>query len=101
MSQEAIVDFRLYVVGDASNSVLAIANLQELCRQYLPGRHRIEIVDMLSDPDRALVDDVLLSPTLLKLSPEPARKIIGNLSKLDVVLKELGLSSPAKARSSP
>jgi circadian clock protein KaiB len=91
MSSGARYKFRLYVTGDSPNSCQAISNLRALCREHLPERHEIEIVDVLTDPKRALADGVLLTPTLVKLSPTPIRKIIGNLSQTQTVLVALAL----------
>lgn len=83
--------FRLYIAGDAQNSVQAVANLTALCRTHLPGRHEIEIVDVLRDPRRALADGIFLTPTLLKLTPGPVRRIVGALSQPKPVLAACGL----------
>jgi circadian clock protein KaiB len=83
--------FRLYVAGDGPNSLQAIANLNALCREHLPERHEIEIVDVLREQQRALADGVMLTPLLVKLSPAPIRKIIGTLSRREPVLQALGL----------
>lgn len=83
--------FRLFVAGDTQNSAQAIAHLTALCRQYLPHRHEIEIVDVFRDPKRALADGILMTPTLLKLAPSPARRIVGTLSDAQPVLLALGL----------
>ena len=85
--------FRLYVTGEAPNSIRAIGNLNDLCRDHLAGHHEIEIVDLLRDPQKALEDEVLLTPTLVKLSPKPVRKIIGNLNDMAAVLKAIGLEA--------
>jgi circadian clock protein KaiB len=84
--------FRLYIVGNAPNSMQAIANLKTLCREHLPEWHEIEIVDVLREPHRALAHGVLVIPTLMKLTPPPFGKIIGNLSPLEPVLAALGLT---------
>jgi circadian clock protein KaiB len=91
MKKRTHFKFRLYIAGDASNSAQALANLNALCEEYLPKRHEIEVVDVLLEPERALVDGVLLTPMLLKCSPGPVRKIVGNLSRRDTVLQTLGL----------
>jgi circadian clock protein KaiB len=84
--------FKLYVAGDAPNSLQAVANLNAFCREHLPERHKIEIVDVMLDPKRALADGILLTPTLVKLLPAPICKIIGNLSQTQTVLLALGLT---------
>lgn len=91
MSQKKIFHFRLYVAGDAPNSQLAVANLRALCDEYLPGSHQVEIVDVTTAPARALADDVLLTPTLVKLAPQPIKRIVGNLSEATTVLAAIGL----------
>jgi circadian clock protein KaiB len=91
MRKTAHFKFRLYIAGDASNSVQAIANLAALCREHLPERHEIEVVDVLLDPERALADGILLTPMLVKCSPGPVRMVVGNLSRRETVLQTLGL----------
>jgi circadian clock protein KaiB len=85
--------FRLYVADDTPNSARAIANLTALCRERLPNRHSVEIVDVLRDPKLALADGILMTPTLLKLAPLPLRRIVGTLSETEPVLRALGLAS--------
>jgi len=92
MNNRTQYKFRLYISGLSPNSVQAVANLNALCREHLAGRHEIEIVDVLKDPKRALSDSVLLTPTLVKLSPAPERKMVGALSSKEAVLDMLGLS---------
>lgn len=86
--------FRLYVAGQGPNSVQAIANLRALCREHLPGRHKIEILDIVRNPKRALNDNVLLTPTLVKVLPGPVGRIIGNLSDTKTVMHACGLEFP-------
>ncbi len=83
--------FRLYVVDEGPSSARAIANLSAICKSHLPDNHQIEIVDLLQDPRRVLSDHVLATPTLIKLSPAPVRKIIGDLGEEAKVLLALGL----------
>lgn len=90
MSRRARVDLRLYVAGDSPNSALAIARLQEFCAAHLADRYRLEIVDVIREPARAAADQVLLTPTLVKLSPAPRRTLIGNLGEPEVLARALG-----------
>jgi len=83
--------FRLYVAGDAANSSQAIANLRALCRAHLPDHCEIEVVDVFKHPARALAEAVFMTPTLIKISPAPARRIVGSLSQADTVLQALGV----------
>lgn len=93
MTRPAHFKLRLYVAGNAPNSARAIANLRALCQEHLAELHEIEIVDVLREPQRALADHVLMTPLLVKLSPAPVCKIVGNLSESRPVLEALGLPS--------
>jgi circadian clock protein KaiB len=90
---DTIVVLRLYVAGGAPNSLQAIANLAALCREYLKDGHRLEIVDVLKHPQRAMAEGVIVTPSLAKLSPLPAVSVVGNLSDKEKVLLALGLGS--------
>jgi circadian clock protein KaiB len=92
VSEETHLHLRLYIAGDAPNSLQARANLEAVCREYLPKEAKIEIVDILQHPERALADGVLLTPMLVKLAPAPTRRVIGNLSQRQAVLNALGFS---------
>lgn len=94
LGPEDMLRLRLYVVHGAPNSVRALANLNALCREYLPGRHRLEVVDFLKEPLRALEDGVLFSPTLARLSPPPVRTLVGSLDAKAQVPRFLGLEGP-------
>lgn len=83
--------FRLYVVNEGPGSARAIANLSAICKKHLPDNHQIEIVDLLQDPRRVLSDKIVATPTLIKVSPAPVQKIIGDLSEEAKVLLALGL----------
>lgn len=87
----AVYRFRLYVAGEGPNSVHAAANLHAICREFLAERHEIEVVDVLTQQERALSDGVMMTPLLVKLSPGPVRKIVGSLSQREAVLQALDL----------
>ena len=86
-----VVVLRLYIVGGAPNSIQAVANLEAICQEHLKGGHRLEVVDVLVHPKRAMADGVLVTPSLAKLSPLPAANVVGNLSDRNKVLITLGL----------
>ncbi len=91
MSSRPQFRFRLYVAGASANSSQALTNLRGLCQQCLPGEHEIEVVDVLQEPARALRERVLVTPTLVKLAPRPEARLIGNLSRTELVRQTLGL----------
>jgi circadian clock protein KaiB len=84
---------RLYVAGETSRSIAAIANLRRLCEKHLPGIYRIEIIDLLKHPERAMNDQIVAVPTLVRGLPHPVRKLIGNLSSAEKVFQGLEIFS--------
>jgi circadian clock protein KaiB len=80
------VSFILYVTGQTPNSVQAVANLTAMCLANFPESHHIEIVDVSKNPDRALSDGIIVTPTLVKVAPGPRQVIMGNLSNIPRVL---------------
>ena len=86
-----VVVLRLYVAGGAPNSMLAIANLEAICAEHLKDGHKLEVVDVLENPRRAMAEGVLVTPSLTKLSPQPVAQVVGNLSDKMRVLLALGL----------
>jgi circadian clock protein KaiB len=87
--------FRLYIADDTSSSAQAMANLASICQEYFPDGRQIEVVDILREPLRALAEGILVTPTLVRLSP-PVRHIVGDLSDRAIVLRALGLEEKAK-----
>ena len=83
---EGVWDLRLYVAGQTPKSVIALQNLKRLCEDHLAGRYRIEVIDLLKNPQLARGDQILAIPTLVRKLPAPMRKIIGDLSQTERVL---------------
>jgi circadian clock protein KaiB len=82
---------RLYVAGQSPKSLHALANLKQLCEEYLAGHYEIEVIDLIENPSLARGDDILAIPTLVRRLPEPLRRIIGDLSNTERVLVGLRL----------
>jgi len=80
---------RLYVAGHAPNSLRAIDNVRAICAEHFASQYDLEIVDMMVHPERALADGIIVTPTLLKVSPSPAARVIGDLSDRSQVLQTL------------
>jgi circadian clock protein KaiB len=89
--RERRLSLRLFVAGGSPDSTIAIANLGALFPDGKGEAVEIEIVDVQRDPARAARDGIMLTPTLLKLSPSPACRILGNLKNRDALLRLLGL----------
>jgi len=86
---------RLFVAGNGTNSKLALANLQRLCREHLHGRCTIQTVDVVTNYEAAVRNNILVTPALILVAPLPRVIVLGNLSDAQKVLAALRLSGNA------
>src|SRR4051794_5937615 len=84
----------LYVTGATPRSTQAIIRIKDICEEYLEGRYELEVIDIYQQPELARDAQIVAAPTLVKMLPDPLRKLIGNLSDLQRVL--IGLDLQAK-----
>jgi circadian clock protein KaiB len=91
-------ELRLYVAGQTSRSLAALANLKKICEEHLQGRYRIEVIDLLEHPQLARGHQIIALPTLVRKLPEPIRKLVGDLSDTERALVGLDLR-PARDRT--
>jgi circadian clock protein KaiB len=82
---------RLYVSGSTSKSALAVENIKRICEQHLKDRYDLEVIDIYQQPNLAREEQIVAVPTLIKRSPPPLRRLIGDLSNLKKVLFGLDL----------
>lgn len=98
--QPGVLHLRLYVAGQSPNSVRALSNLRAMGQEWLAdGSWQLQVVDVLADPKRAGEDSIVVTPTLLRLTP-PVVRIIGDLSQQETVLAALGLPGQDKQLTS-
>jgi len=86
---------RLYVAGQTANSLTAFENLKKICADHLDCRYRIEVIDLLKNPQLARDHQIIAVPTLIRKLPTPVKKIIVNLSNTEKVLVGLDLRKVA------
>ena len=84
-------ELRLYIAGQTPRSVAAFANLKKLCEEHLPGRYKVEVIDLMQHPQLAAGDQIVAIPTLVRKLPEPLRRIVGDLSNTERALVGLQL----------
>ena len=83
----------LYITGATPNSVRAITNIKQLCEEHLKGRYSLQIIDVYQQGAVAEQEQLIALPLLIKRAPLPERRMIGDLSNTEKVLKGLGLIS--------
>ena len=86
---------RLYVVTGTQLCDRAVGALRRLQREHLDDGASVEIVDVREHPEEAEAAGVLATPLLVRVSPEPVRRIVGDLSDVERVRWSLGLGDVA------
>jgi circadian clock protein KaiB len=82
---------RLFITGSTPRSARAIENMRRICEENLQGRYDLEVIDVYQDPEATKELQVVATPTLVKILPEPLRRIIGDLSDTERVFAGLDL----------
>ena len=86
---------RLYVAGSTPQSGRAITNLKKICEANLLGRYVLTVIDLYAEPHRASEDQIVVAPTLVRQTPLPMRRVVGDLSNTERVLTALDLRREA------
>jgi len=84
-------NFILFISGMSVKSGHAIENLRHICDTYLAGNYVLEIIDISSSKQKAVDYGIIAIPTLIKTGPQQTRKILGDLSDIEKVLKILDI----------
>lgn len=82
----------LFITGASPNSVRAINNIKTICEKYLKGNYILEIIDVYQHPEMAKKEQIIALPTLIKKRPAIERRLVGDMSETEKVIKGLGLS---------
>ena len=94
--------FALYITGDTVRSDSAISSVKQICNSYLGNDYEIEVIDLLEHPELARQHQILAVPTAIRTYPLPERRVIGDLSRTEVVVTFLELpTQQAQTTSRP
>ena len=90
-TDEVLYELTLFVSGASTLAARAIANARHLCELHCKARYRLSVVDIHEDPSSLMTHNLLATPTLIKTSPGPSRRVVGDLSHGDRVVEALDL----------
>lgn len=88
-------ELHLYVAGSTLHSARAVQSIKHLCSGLLKNRYRLHIFDIYKSPQLARQAQIIAVPTLVRVSPPPLRKLVGDLSDRNRVLRFLDLPEVA------
>lgn len=82
-------ELKLFITGATPNSVRAVANIKHICEKYFPTKYRLEVVDVYQQPALVKNEQIIALPMLVKYTPLPLKRLIGDMSNTAKVLKGL------------
>lgn len=82
---------RLYVAGQTTQSLRAVANVHKLCAEQLGNAWTLEVVDLYQQPALAQDQQLIALPALVKRDPPPPRMIVGDMADANQVMLALDL----------
>jgi len=77
---------KLYISGKTPKSNRAVASVKKICEEHYAGRYELAVIDILEDPEAAEREQIMATPMLIKESPSPSRRIVGDLTNKSKVL---------------
>ncbi len=83
---------QLYVSGMSQKSMEAIQNIRKMCDEHLEGVFDLEIIDIYKNPEVAVEQQVIFSPSLIKRRPLPQKIFIGTFTDTEKVVRGLGIA---------
>ncbi len=81
---------RLFVSGYSAATQRILENLHQLLEESIDHPYTLKVIDIFTHPEQAEIDQVSATPTLVKVYPRPVRRIVGDLSDVNRVLRMLG-----------
>jgi circadian clock protein KaiB len=90
-SRTQVYVLRLYVSGATPRSTEAISNIRNICEEHLAGQYDLQVFDIYQQPELTTAQQIIAAPTLVKESPDPLRRLIGNLRDTRRILERLGV----------
>jgi circadian clock protein KaiB len=83
--------FKLYITGASPNSSRAITNLKKIFDTMLVKNYEMEVIDVYQHPVLAKKENIIALPLLIKKSPLPERRLIGDMSDTQKLVSLIGM----------
>lgn len=80
---------RLFVSGHSAATEQTLKSLHELLESSLPYPYTLKVIDVFKHPDQAEANQISATPTLLRVWPLPVRRLVGDMTDMERVLRIL------------
>ncbi|MGH7902018.1 MAG: circadian clock KaiB family protein [Thermodesulfobacteriota bacterium] len=88
---ESTYEFKIYIAGQTPKSSYTVERFEQFLKNKFKDQYSLKIIDILQNPEMAEEDKIIATPSVVKVLPKPSRKIFGDLSDEERVIKALSL----------
>jgi len=90
--KESTYVLRLYVTGSTPRAKAALMKVKNFCEQHLKEHYELDVIDIYQQPAYAREEQIIAAPTLVKKTPQPLKRLVGDFSNTSRVMSALGLT---------
>lgn len=79
------LELRLYIIEKLPANVDLVNNLRTILENRFNQRFKLEVIDIMKNPEKTIADEILASPTLIRVRPLPPKRIVGAILRKNLV----------------
>jgi len=78
---------RLFISSDHLSAEQTLGSIHQILEQGLTSPYTLKVIDLSKNPEQAEIHQVAATPTLVRVWPQPVRRIVGQLDDIQRVLQ--------------
>lgn len=76
----------LYISSNSHSAEQTLSSIHQLLEEGLNNPYTLKIIDIAKNPEQAVAHQILITPTLVRISPKPIRRVVGQLNDIKRIL---------------
>ena len=77
---------RLFISSNNPHTAETLSNIHQLLEEKLTNPYTLKVIDIAKHPEQAANHQVIITPTLVRISPKPVKRIVGQLDDIQRLL---------------
>lgn len=78
---------RLFISNQDPHGERTLSNIHQILEQGLINPYTLKVIDVAKNPEQAASHRIASTPTLIRVSPKPVRRIVGQFNDIPRILK--------------
>lgn len=80
-------NLRLFISSHDHDAEKTLSSIHQLLEERLNNPYTLKVIDITKNPEQATRHQILITPTLIRVSPQPIKRIVGRLEDISRVLQ--------------